>query len=155
MSLISFSTIFLLCGCLFLKAFRFPSHTKLLTNPTQSGDMVSIFFLKSSLTTRLFSNLPASVNGEDDSIRSLDSKIKKIEDGIANLKIEIANLKIEIANLKIELSDTTNEQERILIRQQVVDKEQQIVEKEKQIVEKEKQLTAVLLSTGELIQTSQ
>ena len=148
MSLISFSTIFLLCGCLFLKAFRFPSHTKLLTNPTQSGDMVSNFFLKSSLTTRLFSNLPASVNGEDDSIRSLDSKIKKIEDGIANLKIEIANL-------KIELSDTTNEQERILIRQQVVDKEQQIVEKEKQIVEKEKQLTAVLLSTGELIQTSQ
>ena len=138
MSLISFSTIFLLCGCLFLKAFRFSSHKKLLINPTQSGDMVSKkFTLDAKSLTRLFSNLPASVNGEDDSIHS---KIKKIEDGIANLKIEIANL-------KIELRDTTNEQERILILQQ-------IVEKEKQIVEKEKQRTAMVSSISELIQTS-
>jgi hypothetical protein len=124
MLLISFSTIFLLCGCSFLNAFRFHSHIKLATKPTQSGDMVSKFFtLDTKLLTRLFSNLPASVNGKDDSIRSLDSKIKKIED--------------KIANLQIELSYTTNEQERILIRQR--------------IVEKEKQLTAVLSSTGELI----
>ena len=135
MSLISFSTIFLLCGCLFLKAFRFPSHTKLFTNPTQSGDMVSKFFtLDTKSLTRLFSNLPASVNGKDDSIRSLKSEIKKLKD--------------EIANLKIELSTMTNEQERILIRQQIV-----LIEK--QIAEKLKQQTAVLSLTGKLIQTCQ
>ena len=128
MSLISFSTIFLLWGCLFLKAFpfTFPSHTKLLTNPTQSGDMVSkIFTLNTKSLTRLFSNLRASVNGKDDSICSLKSEIKKLED--------------EIANLKIELSTMTNQQERLLIRQQ--------------IVLKEKRLTAAVSSIGKLIQT--
>lgn len=131
MILISYSTIFLLCGCSFLnmfRSFRFQSHIKLPTKPTQSGDMVSKkITLDTKSLTRLFSNLRASVNGKDDSFRSLDSEIKKIED--------------EIANLNKELSDTINEQERILIRQQ--------------IVEKEKQITAVRSSTGELIQTSQ
>ena len=110
--------IFLLCGCLLLKAFRFPSHTKLLTNPTQSGDMVSkIFTLNTKSLTRLFFNLRASVNGKDESIRSLKSEINKLKD--------------EIANLKIELSTMTNQQERILIRQLA----QQIVEIEKQIAQ--------------------
>ena len=125
MLLISFSTIFLLCRFLnAFRSFRFHSHIKLPTKPTLSGDMVSkTITLDTKSLTRLFSNSPASVNGKDDSNRSL----KKIQD--------------EIANLKIELSNTTNEQERILIRQQIVEKEQQ--------------LTAVLSSTGELIQTSQ
>ena len=140
--------IFLLCGCLLLKAFRFPSHTKLLTNPTQSGDMVSNFFtLDKKSSIRLLSILPASMNGKDDSIRSLKPEIKKLED--------------EITNLKIELSTITNEQERILIRQQIVEKEKQLTEARKQLTEKEKQLTAekimqqtaLLSSTGKLIQT--
>ena len=145
MILISYSTIFLLCGCSFLnmfRSFRFQSHIKLPTKPTQSGDMVSKkITLDTKSLTRLFSKLRASVNGKDDSIRSLDSEIKKIEDEIANLNKEIANVNKEIANLNKELSDTINEQERILIHQQ--------------IVENKKQLTAVRSSTGELIQTSQ
>ena len=75
--------------------------------------------------TRLFFNLRASVNGKDESIRSLKSEINKLED--------------EIANLKIELSTMTNQQERLLIRQQ--------------IVLKEKRLTAAVSSIGKLIQT--
>ena len=143
MSLISFSTILLLCGCLFFKAFpfTFPSHTKLLTNPIQSGDMVSNFFtLDKKSSIRLFSILPASVNGKDDSIRSLKSEIKKLKDE------KIKKLEDEITNLKNELSTITIEQDRILIRQQ-------IVETGKQLTEKEKQLTALLSSTGKLIQT--
>ena len=145
MLLISFSTIFLLCRFLnAFRSFRFHSHIKLPTKPTQSGDMVSkICTLDTKSLTRLF-----SVNGKDDSNRSLDSKINKIKD--------------EIANLKIELSDTTNEKERILIRQEIVEKEKQIVEKEKRSVEKvkrsvekEKQRTARVSSKSELIQTSQ
>ena len=136
MIFISYSTIFLLCGCSFLnmfRSFRFQSHIKLPTKPTQSGDMVSKkIALDTKSLTRLFSNLRASVNGKDDSIRIIDSEINKIED-------EVANLNKEIANLNKELSDTINEQERILIHQQ--------------IVENKKQLTAVRSSTGELIQT--
>ena len=146
MLLILFSTIFLLCGCSFLdgfRSFRFRSHIKLpTTKPTQSGDMVSKFcILDTKSMTRLFSNLPASVNDEDDSIRSLDSEIKKSKD--------------RIVKLKIELSDTTNEQERILIRQQIVQIQLQIVQIQLQIIEIEKQITAVISSTGVFIQTSQ
>ena len=150
MLLITFSAIFLLCGCSFLNGFRsirFHSNIKLPTKPTQSGDMVSkkIAFDHSKSLTRLFSNLPASVNDEDDSnsIRSFYSKIKKIED--------------EIANLNIELSDTTNEQERILIRQEMLLIEQQRTLIREQIVEQGKQLSELIarLSTGEFIQTSQ
>ena len=148
MLLITFSAIFLLCGCSFLNGFRsirFHSNIKLPTKPTQSGDMVSKkFALDTNTLTRLFSNLPASVNDEDDSnsIRSFYSKIKKIED--------------EIANLNIELSDTTNEQERILIRQEMLLIEQERTLIREHIVEQGKQLSELVtrLSTGEFIQTS-